>query len=161
MLFFLILFHLCTSHLPTAISAVTETEEGDSLHLNRRADGDHKVIDVTIGYSLREKSILRISAVSASCLSVFATTISLYWLLRMQQVFRHRYSWAEIILHVQAHLIATCRLISLVIFGDFIKALFHLIIASVKVMDDELASENIICQISGFFIHFGAEISGK
>ena len=159
-LLFLALYHLCTSHLQGAIFASAETEDGGSPHLNRRVDDHYEKLDVTVAYTSQEKTILRISAISASCLSVFVTIIALYWLLRMKQVFRHRYSRAQIILYIHAELTITYRLISLIIFGDFIKALFHLIIASAAMMGDSLGSESNICQISGFFVHFGAEISG-
>ena len=77
-------------HLPSSSLAGGAMISANRTFLSIRSDGNEEATDVAFQYSIRERSILHIITISAAALSVSATIISLYWLFRMKQVFRHR-----------------------------------------------------------------------
>jgi G protein-coupled receptor GPR1 len=102
---------------------------------------------------------IRVVAIVCSGVSVAASIVAFYWFFRMTKLFRHR--WVCISKKADSSTDDNPSLIMLLVYGDVMRSLWYFVFAAYTLSRGTVKTESRFCQVSGFFIQYGTETSGK
>lgn len=111
-------------------------------------------------YTLNEKRTIQMVALVCSFASLAIIAVTFYWFLRMRRRIRHKYvdHVVRCFIHVR---MTEIRLIMLHVMGGFVRELWYLIFSIIILGGADVTTQSPVCQVSGFFINFGSEVTGK
>jgi G protein-coupled receptor GPR1 len=102
---------------------------------------------------------VRLAALSCSGISLTASLLVFYWFCRMDKLFRHRWVTSDRVSHWT--LLIASRLIMLLLDGDLTRATAYFVFAVASQAQEAVRTKTAFCQLSGLFIKYGTETSGK